>query len=183
MLNVVIIGASTAGHIIASQLAPKLPASHRIVIIDPAPTSYWPIASLRAAVVPGFESKVYHRLEQKNFFPANSKNVLVRQRVVSVEPASIVLDGEFEGSSQVPFDVSRSRRLSTSKSIFLTECHLVTRPLCSRLVLLSLSLCDPSRSGLPRRSSDTSRSCSKRSPRPRTLSSWVVVLPVSSLSE
>ncbi|KAG7530667.1 hypothetical protein FFLO_04893 [Filobasidium floriforme] len=104
MLNVVIIGASTAGHIIASQLAPKLPASHRIVIIDPAPTSYWPIASLRAAVVPGFESKVYHKLEQKNFFPANSKNVLVRQRVVSVEPASIVLDGEFEGSSQVPFD-------------------------------------------------------------------------------
>lgn len=121
MLNVVIIGASTAGHIIASQLAPKLPASHRIVIVDPAPTSYWPIASLRAAVVPGFESKVYHKLEQKNFFPANSKNVLVRQRVVSVEPASIVLDGEFEGSSHVAFDVSRSRRFAKSKSIFLTE--------------------------------------------------------------
>jgi NADH dehydrogenase FAD-containing subunit len=118
MLNVVIIGASTAGHIIASQLAPKLPATHRIVIIDPAPTSYWPIASLRAAVVPGFESKVYHRLEQKNFFPADSKNVLVRQRVVSVEPASIVLDGEFEGSSQVPFDVSRSRRVSSQSLSF-----------------------------------------------------------------
>lgn len=106
MLNVVIIGASSAGHMTAAQLSPKLPSTHRIVIVDPAPTSYWPIASLRAAVVPGWESKVYHKLEQKNFFPDGSRNVLVRQKVVEVQPESIILEGEFEGSTVLPFDVS-----------------------------------------------------------------------------
>jgi hypothetical protein len=85
----------------------QLPSTHRIVIIVPAPTSYWPIASLRAAVVPGWESKVYHKLEQKNFFASGSKNVLVRQKVLKLEPSSVALDGEFEGSNVVPFDVGR----------------------------------------------------------------------------
>jgi NADH dehydrogenase FAD-containing subunit len=106
MQNIVIVGASNAGHTIAAGLGPKLPKTHRIVIIDPAPTSYWPISSLRAAVQPGWESKVYHKLEQKNLFPANSKNVLVRSKVSKLDASSVVLDQEFEGSNVVPFAVS-----------------------------------------------------------------------------
>lgn len=105
VLNIVIIGASNAGHGIASELSTKVPSSHRILLIDPASVSFWPVASLRAAVVPGWESKVYHKLDQKTVFPADSRHLLVRNKVVQVQSNEVVLDGEFEGSDRVPFDV------------------------------------------------------------------------------
>lgn len=101
--NIVIIGASNAGHGIATKLSTQLPTTHRVILIDPAPSSFWPIASLRAAVVPGWESKVYHPLEQKNIFPEGSRHTLLRQSVVKLEPNAVVVSGEYEGSSIIPF--------------------------------------------------------------------------------
>lgn len=107
MQNIVIVAASTAGHTVAAKLNTNLPGNYRIVIIDPAPTSYWPIAGLRAAVVPGWEKRVYHKLEQTNVFPPNSQNTLVRQKVINLKPSSVVIEDEFEGFPEIPFVVSR----------------------------------------------------------------------------
>jgi hypothetical protein len=101
-----LLSASNAGHGIASKLTDKLPATHRVLIIDPAPTAYWPIASLRAAVQPGWENKVYHTLEQEKLFPKGSRHLLLKHKVTSLEKGSVVIDGEFEGSSSIAFDVS-----------------------------------------------------------------------------
>ena len=45
--------ASVAGHTFVNTLAPLLPATHRILLIDASEISYFPIAALRAAVKPG----------------------------------------------------------------------------------------------------------------------------------
>jgi hypothetical protein len=42
-----------AGHNAVNELIPHLPSTHRILLIDALAYSSWPIASLRAAVVPG----------------------------------------------------------------------------------------------------------------------------------
>lgn len=85
MPYIVIVRASNAGQLLVIALSPNLPSTNRILMIDPALTSYWSIASLRAAVVPGLESKVYHKLEQNILFVAGSKNVLVRRKVVKLQ--------------------------------------------------------------------------------------------------
>lgn len=45
--------ASVAGHSLANYLAPHLPTTHRILLIDANEFAYWAIGALRAAVVPG----------------------------------------------------------------------------------------------------------------------------------
>lgn len=53
MKNVVVVGAGVIGSNAASQLASKLPPTHRVVLISETDFGYWPIGSLRAAVAPG----------------------------------------------------------------------------------------------------------------------------------
>lgn len=45
--------ASVAGHNLANSLYPTLPSTHRILLIDALDYGFFPIACLRAAVVPG----------------------------------------------------------------------------------------------------------------------------------
>lgn len=89
-----------------THLAKKLPASHRILLIDPSPIAYWPIASLRASVVPGWESKVYHTIDEASIFKSGSASRVIRARVTSInlEGNYVTLSAPFEGSDRVSFD-------------------------------------------------------------------------------
>ncbi|WVW82068.1 hypothetical protein I302_104073 [Kwoniella bestiolae CBS 10118] len=102
--NIVIVGASSAGQQLANYLSPSLPTTHRIILIDALDYAFWPIASLRAAVVPGWEKRITVPLSQETVFPKNSNHKLVvPNKVVELKENSIVLEKLFEGSNEVPF--------------------------------------------------------------------------------
>ncbi|CEQ40677.1 SPOSA6832_02334, partial [Sporobolomyces salmonicolor] len=90
LLNVVCIGTGLAGTSAIEALANSLPSSHRIVAVAPVP-GYWPIAALRAAVVPGWEDKPIARLT--NIFPKGSRHVILEgTSVVELRKNSVVVD-------------------------------------------------------------------------------------------
>ncbi|WVR05724.1 hypothetical protein IAU60_002748 [Kwoniella sp. DSM 27419] len=102
--NIVIVGASAAGQCLANTLLPNLPTTHRIVLIDALDYGFWPIASLRAAVAPGWENKVTAPLTQETVFPAESiHRVVAPNKVVELKEKSLVLSKAFEGSTELPF--------------------------------------------------------------------------------
>lgn len=89
--NVLVIGLGFAGATAAKTLAAKLPASHRVVPIQESSFGYNPLASLRAATVPGWENKVTVPLTE--LFPAESRHLLLtNHRVVSLRPHSVLLE-------------------------------------------------------------------------------------------
>jgi hypothetical protein len=99
--------ASSSGHQLTAALLKTLPSTHRILLIDRSPIAFWPPASLRAAVVPGWESKVYRQLTQETVFGRDDiDNKLIKATVLKVADGSVELDVEFEGSKTVPYDVS-----------------------------------------------------------------------------
>ena len=51
LINVVVVGLGLAGAPLCKSLAASLPATHRVVAITPHEYGYYPVASLRAAVV------------------------------------------------------------------------------------------------------------------------------------
>lgn len=51
--NILIVGLGVGGIAVVSGLAAKLPLTHRLVVVTEHEFGYWPIGSLRAAVVPG----------------------------------------------------------------------------------------------------------------------------------
>ncbi|CAD6924487.1 unnamed protein product [Tilletia laevis] len=98
--NVVIVGASAAGATAARALVKSLPATHRIVLIDSDEQVFYPVAALRAAVVPGWEDKVFFPLN--SFFgPSDKTRHIVRSgtRVVEISNTDVLvktLSGEEE---------------------------------------------------------------------------------------
>ncbi|KAL0252747.1 hypothetical protein I308_102139 [Cryptococcus tetragattii IND107] len=102
--NIVIIGASVAGHNLANALYPTLPSTHRILLIDALDYSFFPIACLRAAVVPGWEDKVTVPLTTKTVFPSGTAHeVIAPNKVIELRENSVVLEKPFEGSTEVTF--------------------------------------------------------------------------------
>ncbi|KAK8865763.1 hypothetical protein IAR55_000910 [Kwoniella newhampshirensis] len=102
--NVIIVGGSYAGHTLANSLIPTLPKSHRILLVDALEFSFFPIASLRAAVVPGWEEKITVPLTTDRVFPKGSKHqVIAPNKVLELRENSIILEHPFEGSAEVPF--------------------------------------------------------------------------------
>ncbi|ODO07301.1 hypothetical protein L198_00880 [Cryptococcus wingfieldii CBS 7118] len=102
--NIVIIGASNAGHNLANALQSTHPKSHRILLIDALEYSVWPLAALRAAVVPGWEDKITAPLRDTTVFAAGSQHkVIAPNRVVELREQSVVLEYPFESSVEVPF--------------------------------------------------------------------------------
>ncbi|OWZ73497.1 hypothetical protein AYX14_01037 [Cryptococcus neoformans] len=102
--NIVIIGASAAGHNLANALYSTLPSTHRILLIDALDYSFFPIAGLRAAVVPGWEDKVTVPLTTKTVFPSGTAHqVIAPNKVIELRENSVVLEKPFEGSTEVSF--------------------------------------------------------------------------------
>lgn len=64
-------------------------------------------AIVRALVVPGSERKnLTADLTTATVFPAESRHAVVQARVTALKEGSVVLDREWEGSTEVVFDVS-----------------------------------------------------------------------------
>lgn len=90
---------------------PNVPATHRILLIDAQSYSYFPVASLRAAVVPGWETKMTGPLSTEAVFGKNSPHqVIAPNRVVELKKDSVVLEKEWEGKTEVSFAVSAGRQ-------------------------------------------------------------------------
>lgn len=93
-----------AGHNLANSLYPTLPSTHRILLIDALDYGFFPIACLRAAVVPGWEDKVTVPLTTKTVFPSGTAHqVIALNKVIELRENSVVLEKPFEGSTEVPF--------------------------------------------------------------------------------
>lgn len=102
--NIVIVGASCAGHTLANTLVPLLPPTHRIILIDASSYSYYPVGALRGAVVPGWEDKITVPLTTATVFGKSSPHqVVAPNKVVELKEGSLVLEKEFEGSHELPF--------------------------------------------------------------------------------
>ncbi|KAK6905565.1 hypothetical protein I203_106395 [Kwoniella mangroviensis CBS 8507] len=82
--NIVIIGASIAGHEAANHLSTNLPPKYRILLIDARSFAWWPITILRAV-------------------RGTPHQVLAPNKVMSLKESSVVLERPFEGSNEIPF--------------------------------------------------------------------------------
>ncbi|TXT09232.1 hypothetical protein VHUM_02706 [Vanrija humicola] len=104
--NIVVIGASVAGHSFVNALQHNLPMSHRIILIERNEfVQHAPIV-VRALVVPGWESKNFTApVAQDTIFPANSRHrVLCPNSVVALKRNHVWLEHEFEGELEIEFE-------------------------------------------------------------------------------
>ncbi|WWD09270.1 hypothetical protein V865_007393 [Kwoniella europaea PYCC6329] len=102
--NIVIIGASIAGHEAANHLSSNLPPNYRILLIDARSFAWWPITILRAVVTPGWEYKLTIPLTTDRVFKRGTPHqVIAPNKVISLKESSVVLERPFEGSNEVPF--------------------------------------------------------------------------------
>ncbi|KAM0750512.1 FAD/NAD(P)-binding domain-containing protein [Meredithblackwellia eburnea MCA 4105] len=102
--NVVIIGLGIAGASAAAGLAKGLPPTHRVVAITENEYGFWPIGSLRAAVVPGWEDKTTAPVAK--IFGKGSRHIVIgSNKVVGLTGSSAKLESEHpEFGFEVPFD-------------------------------------------------------------------------------
>ncbi|KAI5477378.1 FAD-dependent pyridine nucleotide-disulfide oxidoreductase [Pseudohyphozyma bogoriensis] len=89
--NVVVIGLGLGGTNAIEAIEKTLPASHRIVVITENEFAYFPLASIRAATVPGWEEKILG--DPKTLFAKSSRHVvLARTKVVELRLRSVIVD-------------------------------------------------------------------------------------------
>jgi hypothetical protein len=102
--NIVVVGLSLVGaDFIQAIRKSGIPAGYRLVGIDACEYAYWPPASLRASVVPGWEDKVLQPLDRILQRP---HLLLAGATVVEIGPKSVRLasaHGAINGD-EVPYD-------------------------------------------------------------------------------
>ncbi|ROW04893.1 hypothetical protein VMCG_04907 [Cytospora schulzeri] len=103
--NVVVVGGSYVGVSAAKELANVLPATHRVLLIDPHSHFNHLFAFPRFAILPNYEhmafipySGVYTRS------PTKDLHAIVQAKVVSLKAKELTLDREWQGSNQLTFD-------------------------------------------------------------------------------
>ncbi|GAA5974916.1 hypothetical protein JCM11641_006761 [Rhodosporidiobolus odoratus] len=103
MQNIVVVGFGPAAAIAVKALLPSLPETHRVVVVT-ATEGYWPIASLRAAVVPGWEEKVIAPVD--NALPLSPRVVMLKSTcVIEFKLDSVMVDKPHpELGAEIPFD-------------------------------------------------------------------------------
>ncbi|KAL9939734.1 hypothetical protein V8E36_001551 [Tilletia maclaganii] len=103
--NIVIVGASVAGANAARALSKSLPATHRVVLIEANEEAYYPIAALRAAVVPGYEKNVFEPL--KTFFgqPDKTRHIVrAGTRVTEITNTDVAVKALSGEEERIPFE-------------------------------------------------------------------------------
>lgn len=143
--------ASSAGHTLANTLVPLLPPTQRIVLIDASSYSYYPVAALRGAVVPGWEDKITVPLTTETVFGKSSPHqVVAPNKVVELKEGSLVLEKEFEGSTELPFFVRLNSTYDPHRSADNRNAYLLLVPLnhtlCEGMLLTRLRRLGPSSS-------------------------------------
>ncbi|GAA6049241.1 hypothetical protein JCM3770_005901 [Rhodotorula araucariae] len=101
--NVVLVGLGPAAVPAAQALAASLPEGYRLVAIAGS-EGYWPVASLRAAVIPGWEDKPVAPVDAA--LPAKENIVLLKNtQVVELKEHSVVVDkAHSELGTEIPFE-------------------------------------------------------------------------------
>ncbi|KAE8389618.1 hypothetical protein BDV23DRAFT_172948 [Aspergillus alliaceus] len=103
--NIIIIGGSYVGKTTAQELAKVLPNTHRVLLIEPHSHFHHLFTFPRFAIVPGQEHKAF--IPYTGLFPTTSnpvRHAIVQARALSVQPRHVILDREWQGSRQIPFD-------------------------------------------------------------------------------
>ncbi|KAK3904708.1 apoptosis-inducing factor A [Staphylotrichum tortipilum] len=114
--NVVVVGGSYVGMNTAKELANLLPATHRVLLVEPHSHFHHLFAFPRFAISPGHEHKAF--IPFTSVFsgaPSPSRHLVARARAVALHPHSLTLDREWQGSRTLPFDflvVATGTRLS-----------------------------------------------------------------------
>ncbi|ETS85423.1 hypothetical protein PFICI_03448 [Pestalotiopsis fici W106-1] len=103
--NVIVVGGSYVGMATTKELASILPATHRILLVEPHSHFHHLFAFPRFAVLPSHEHKAFIPYTS-TFSSVQSpvQHAVVTARVESLRADSILLDREWQGSREIPFD-------------------------------------------------------------------------------
>ncbi|KAJ5186116.1 hypothetical protein N7472_010956 [Penicillium cf. griseofulvum] len=103
--NIIVVGGSFVGRTTAQELARIVPSTHRVLLTEPHSHFHHLFTFPRFAIVPEQEHKAF--IPYSGIFnesPNPSSHGVVQARVLSVKPAYIELDREWQGSKVIPFD-------------------------------------------------------------------------------
>ncbi|PWY66772.1 amid-like NADH oxidoreductase [Aspergillus heteromorphus CBS 117.55] len=103
--NVIVVGGSYVGKAAAQELARVIPATHRVLLIEPHSHFHHLFAFPRFAVLSGHEQKAfipYTRLFAA--LPHSTQHATVQARVLSVHQQHVHLDRDWQGLRQIPFE-------------------------------------------------------------------------------
>ncbi|KAF9874781.1 hypothetical protein CkaCkLH20_07918 [Colletotrichum karsti] len=103
--NVVVLGGSYVGLAAVEELAATLPKSHRILLVEPHSHFHHLFAFPRFAVFPNHEHKAF--IPYKAAFAKSSdpsRHAVIQARAEAVRRNSLVLDRDWQGSKEVPFE-------------------------------------------------------------------------------
>ncbi|GAA5991724.1 hypothetical protein JCM10908_001112 [Rhodotorula pacifica] len=101
--NIVVVGLGLAAAEAVKALLSKLPADHRLIAIAEN-EGYWPIASLRAAVVPGWEDKPVASVDP--VIPRGTRHILLKgTSVIELKEHSVIVNkAHADLGSEIPFE-------------------------------------------------------------------------------
>ncbi|KXX79699.1 Apoptosis-inducing factor A [Madurella mycetomatis] len=104
--NVVVVGGSFVGLNTAKELASLLPATHRVLLVEPHSHFHHLFAFPRFAITPNHEHKAFIPFSSVFNNPAEKtpRHQVARARAISLQPNSVTLDREWQGSRTIPFD-------------------------------------------------------------------------------
>ncbi|KAL2126878.1 hypothetical protein VTI74DRAFT_11687 [Chaetomium olivicolor] len=103
--NVVVVGGSYVGVNTAKELANLLPATHRVLLVEPHSHFHHLFAFPRFAIAPGHEHKAFIPFTSVfSSSPDSQRHAVARARAISLEPHTLTLDREWQGSRTLPFD-------------------------------------------------------------------------------
>ncbi|KAK2027552.1 FAD/NAD(P)-binding domain-containing protein [Colletotrichum zoysiae] len=103
--NVVVLGGSYVGLNAVKELAAALPASHRILLVEPHTHFHHLFAFPRFSVLPKHEHKAF--IPYTAVFagsPDSSRHQVIQARAHSLFHNRVVLDRDWQGSTEIPFD-------------------------------------------------------------------------------
>ncbi|KAI3327350.1 FAD/NAD(P)-binding domain-containing protein [Xylariaceae sp. AK1471] len=103
--NIIVVGGSYVGAATTQGLANLLPATHRILLIEPHSHFHHLFAFPRFAILPTYEHKAF--IPYTNIFaaaPNPSRHDVVRARVSALHPGRVVLDRDWQGVREIPYD-------------------------------------------------------------------------------
>ncbi|KAL4941680.1 hypothetical protein BDV06DRAFT_193981 [Aspergillus oleicola] len=109
--NIIVVGGSYVGKSTAQELARNLPASHRVLLIEPHSHFHHLFAFPRFAILPGHEHKAFipytHLFSSvSNSAHAPTRHSVIQARVLSIAPNHVNLDKAWAESSSttIPFE-------------------------------------------------------------------------------
>ncbi|KAJ9144646.1 Oxidoreductase [Pleurostoma richardsiae] len=103
--NVVVVGGSYVGLAAVKELASALPETHRLLLVEPHSHFHHLFAFPRFAIVPDHEHKAFIPYSTAFASAANpSLHSVVRAKAVELQPRHVVLDRDWQGSKEIPFD-------------------------------------------------------------------------------